>query len=327
MSKRNQILAGILLAQVLLAVFVFWPRSAPASVGAPLFADFKASDVTALKISDSDKNVVELQKLGNDWVLSGADNFPADSSKVTPVLDKIAAIKTNRLVTRTSDSHKRLQVANDDFLRKVEFTLASGATHTLFIGSAPGTRATHVRADQQNDVYLASDLSSYELGAQAGSWIKTVYVSITQTEMIGLTITNITGTLQLTKDVSGTWTLNNLPAGAPLNTSAVTSLVSQAANVTLLQPVGKQAKPEYGLDKPLATVTAQIKPADQPVTTLTLLVGAKDPTDNSYYAKSSASAYIVKVSEYSVRDFITKTAPDFIQPPTPTPAPNATPGT
>ncbi|WP_343409265.1 hypothetical protein [Candidatus Amarolinea dominans] len=29
MSKRNQILAGILLAQVLLAVFVLWPRSAP----------------------------------------------------------------------------------------------------------------------------------------------------------------------------------------------------------------------------------------------------------------------------------------------------------
>jgi len=325
MSKRNQILAGILLAQVLLAVIVLWPRSAPASAGAPLFADFKASDVTALKITDNDKNVVEIKKSGSEWVLPSADDFPVDGSKVTPVLDKIAAIKTNRLVTRTSDSHKRLQVAADDFLRKVEFTLASGATHTLLVGSAPGTRATHVRADQQNDVYLASDLSSYELGAQDASWIKTTYVTITQTEMIGLTITNITGTLQFSKDVSGTWALNNLPAGAPLNTGAVTSLVSQVANVTLLKPVGKQDKPEYGLDKPQATVTVQIKPADRPVTTLTLTIGAKDATDNSYYVKSSASAYIVKASEYSVRDFVTKTVQDFIQPPTPTPAPNATP--
>lgn len=326
MSKRNQILAGILLAQVLLAVFVLWPRSAPASAGAPLFADFEASDVTSLKISDQDKNMVELKKLGSDWVLADADSFPVDASKVTPILDKIAAIGTNRLVTRTSDSHKRLQVAADDFLRKVEFTLSSGAAHTLFIGSAPGTRATHVRADQQSEVFLASDLSSYEVGAQETSWIKTTYVSITQTEMIGLTVTNITGTLQFSKDVSGAWMLDVLPAGAALDTGAVTSLVSQAANVTLLKPLGKQAKPEYGLDKPQAIVTARVKSGDQPITTLTLTIGAKDPTDNSYYVKSSASEYIVKVSEYSVRDFVTKTAQDFVQPPTPTPAPNTTPG-
>ena len=326
MSKRNQILAGILLAQALLAVFVLWPRSAPASAGAPLFADFEASDVTSLKISDQDKNMVELKKLGSDWVLADADSFPVDASKVTPILDKIAAIKTNRLVTRTSDSHKRLQVAADDFLRKVEFTLSSGAAHTLFIGSAPGTRATHVRADQQSEVFLASDLSSYEVGAQETSWIKTTYVSITQTEMVGLTVTNITGTLQFSKDVSGAWTLDVLPAGAALDTGAVTSLVSQAANVTLLKPLGKQAKPEYGLDKPQATVAVRFESGDQPVATLTLTIGAKDPTDNSYYVKSSASEYIVKVSEYSVRDFVTKTAQDFVQPPTPTPAPNTTPG-
>lgn len=323
MSKRNQILAGILLAQVLLAVFVLWPRSAPASAGAPLFADFKASDVTSLKISDRDQHVVELKRVGSDWVLAAADDFPADASKVTPILDKIAAIKTNRLVTRTSDSHKRLQVAADDFLRKVEFTLAGGAVHTLFIGSAPGARATHVRADQQNEVFLASDLSSYEVGAQESSWIKTTYVSITQTDMIGLTVANITGTLQFSKDVSGTWTLAGLPAGAALDTGAVSSLVSQAANVTLLEPLGKQNKPEYGLDKPQATVTARVKSGDQPVTTLTLTIGAKDTADNSYYVKSSASEYIVKVSEYSVRDFIAKTAPDFVQPPSP--APNTTP--
>ncbi len=326
MSKRNQILAGILLAQALLAVFVLWPRSAPASAGAPLFADFEASDVTSLKISDQDKNMVELKKLGSDWVLADADSFPVDASKVTPILDKIAAIKTNRLVTRTSDSHKRLQVAADDFLRKVEFTLSSGAAHTLFIGSAPGTRATHVRADQQSEVFLASDLSSYEVGAQETSWIKTTYVSITQTEMVGLTVTNITGTLQFSKDVSGAWTLDVLPAGAALDTGAVTSLVGQAANVTLLKPLGKQAKPEYGLDKPQATVAVRFESGDQPVATLTLTIGAKDPTDNSYYVKSSASEYIVKVSEYSVRDFVTKTAQDFVQPPTPTPAPNTTPG-
>lgn len=60
---------------MLLAVFVLWPRSAPTSTGAPL-ADFKASDVTGLKISDQDKNMVELKKLGSDWVLADADSFP-----------------------------------------------------------------------------------------------------------------------------------------------------------------------------------------------------------------------------------------------------------
>ncbi len=317
MTKRNQILAGILVAQLALIAVVFWPRSAPASANAPLFADLKAADVTALKISDNNQNVIELKKSGSDWVLPAADDFPADASKITPILDKLAAIKTNRLVTRTGDSHKRLQVAADDFLRKVELTLAGGAAHTLFIGSAPGSRATHVRADQQNEVYLASDLASYDVGAQATSWVQPTYVSITPTELIGLTVTNITGTLQFTKDVSGTWSLVGLPAGETLETSAVNSLTSQASSITLLKPVGKQAKPEYGLDAPLATVTAQIKPTDQPVTTLTVTIGVRDASDNSYYIRSSASAFIVKASEYSVRDFVNKTLADFLLKPTP----------
>ncbi|MBK6432363.1 hypothetical protein [Candidatus Amarolinea dominans] len=38
----------------------------------------------------------------------------------------------------------------------------------------------------------------------------------------------------------------------------------------------------------------RVKSGDQPITTLTLTIGAKDATDNSYYVKSSASEYIVK---------------------------------
>lgn len=89
--------------------------------------------------------------------------------------------------------------------------------------------------------------------------------------------------------------------------AAVTSLVSQAANVTLLKPLGKQAKPEYGLDKPQAIVTksSASSRAIEPITTLTLRSAPKTRLITAI-VKSSASEYIVKVSEYSVRDFVTK---------------------
>ncbi len=60
------------------------------------------------------------------------------------------------------------------------------------------------------------------------------------------------------------------------------------------------------------------------VETYTLRVGAKDDEDNSYVVSSSESPYYVRVSNYTVKDFVERTRDDFLeQPPTPTPEPTS----
>ncbi|MBE7467820.1 MAG: DUF4340 domain-containing protein [Anaerolineales bacterium] len=315
MSKFNQILAITLVAQVALAAFLFWPRPAASGGGGFLLPDYKAADVTRLTISDSEGKTLALAKNGENWVLPEAGDFPADSTKVTSLLDKIEKVRTNRLVTQTEGSHARLKVAADDFNSLLDISLKEGAGHKLYIGSSAGASATHVRADDRPEVYLTGDLTSFDANTRASAWIDTLYFTAPQTATIGLTLENANGTFEFVKE-GEKWTLKGLKAGEVFDENNFTSLFSQASGINMTEPLGQTEEPAYGLDKPLATVT--LKTADK---TYTLTIGAKSDEDNSYVIKSSESPYYVRVAEFTAQTFTEKKRDDFLQPP-----PTAEPG-
>ncbi|MDH4136910.1 MAG: DUF4340 domain-containing protein, partial [Anaerolineae bacterium] len=266
-------------------------------------------------IADADGNSIQLKKVSENWVLPDADDYPAQADKITPLLDKIVGLTTGRLVTRTDASHKRLQVAPDDFMSRIDFETADGTKGTLYLGSSPRYGATHFRVDGQSETYLTSELSAWETKTDAASWVDTVYLSVPQDDITKLTLENANGTFTFTKDDEGTWTMDGLAADETLDEAKVTSLIQRAATVNMIQPLGKEEQAAYGMDEPNAVVT--LKTGDK---TITLRVGAQDPTDKSYVVISSESPYYVRVSEYSVKSLVEDTRDDFLQvPPTPTP--------
>lgn len=319
MNKLQRILLGALAAQLVLAVIVFWPRAATGGAGSPLL-NIKTEDVSGLTISDDQGRTVKLAKAGDGWIAASAADYPADATKITPVLDKLAAITAGQPVAQTAASHAQLQVADNKFVRKIEISTASGAS-TLYLGSASGARATHVRLAGQDAVYLARDVATWELGGDVLSWINAAYLSVPTADVTAFTVKNASGEFAFTKNEAGAWTLAGLAEGETLNAGAVTTLLNQAANVRLTAPLGKTADPAYGLAQPSATVTLTAKSGDQ-TRTITLTVGAKNATDNSYVVKSSESPYYVRVAELSVKDLVEKARDGLLQqPPTPTATP------
>ncbi|TEU17985.1 MAG: DUF4340 domain-containing protein [Anaerolineales bacterium] len=315
MKRHNQILAGILVIQIILGIVVFWPKSAATGASEPLFPDMEVGDIVDLAIADADDNSVQLKKVSGDWVLPDADDYPAQADKITPLLDKMVGLTTGRLVTRTDASHKRLQVAPDDFMRRIDFETADGTKHTFYLGSSPRYGTTHFRVDGQSETYLTSELSTWETKADAASWVDTAYLSVSQDDVTKMTLENTNGTFTFTKDDEGTWTMDGLAADETLDENKVTSLIQRAASVNMTSPLGKEKKATYGMDEPNAVVT--LETGDK---TITLRVGAKEPDANRYVVISSESPYYVRVSEYSVKDLVEKTRDDFLQvPPTPTP--------
>jgi hypothetical protein len=332
-KRHNQILAGVLAVQIILSVVVFWPRSVATGAGEPIFPDLAADDVVALSIADADGNTVVLQKTVGDWALPEADDYPATADKVTSLLENIVGLATGRLVTQTDASHERLQVASDDFLRRIRFETADGAEHTLYLGSSPSYGATHFRVDGQNEVYLAADISVWDTNATADSWINPLYLSVTQADVTQITLENANGKLTFVKEEAeeeeedenaeggGAWTMRGLKADETLDEAQVTTVLRQAASVNVTEPLGKEALAEYGMDEPQAVVT--LETAEK---TVTLQVGAKDPDGDSYVVKSSESPYYVRVSGFSLNSLVENARDDFLQePPTPTPAPAPTP--
>jgi hypothetical protein len=310
MNRQNQILTVVLVVQLALAAAIFWPRAvASGAESGPLLANFKAADVVNLSISDADGNQMELSKKGDGWVLPQAGDFPADGDKITPLLDKIEGIKTNRLVTRTEASQKRLKVADDDFNRLLELTLSDGSSHKLYLGSSAGASATHVRADSESEVFLTGDLTAFDANAQASTWIDALFFSLPATATVSLTLENQNGTFEFEKQ-GETWAMRGLANDEVLKESEVTRLVNLASAVRMTEPIGQEEQATFGLAEPLATAT--LKTADK---TYVLKVGAKNEEDNSYVLSSSESPYFVRVAQFTGDAFVTPTRDSFLEPP------------
>jgi len=324
MKKRhNQILVGILVVQIILSVVVFWPRSSAAVAGEPLFPDLESGDVVALTITDANGDEIRLSKVDGGgstepagvWVLPDVDDYPAQADKITPLLDGITGLTTGRLVTRTDASQERLQVAPDDFQRRIEFETQAGTTYILYLGSSPSYGATHFRVGGQSETYLTDAISTWETGATAASWIDAAYLSVTLADVNKVTLENHNGTFVFVRAEEDNWTMEGLAEDETLTETNVTATIRQAASLNIIDPLGKAEQASYGMDEPNAVATLETDAG-----TITLRVGAKDPGDNSYVVISSESPYYVRVSEYSVRNLVENTRDNFLElPPTPTP--------
>jgi len=301
-------LIGLLVLQIALGVFVFWPKSTGAVESEPLFSELEVSDIFALTIADAEGNSVRLEKVDGDWVMPEADNYPAQADKIAPFLEKLIGLTTDRLVTRTDASHARLQVAADDFVRRVEIVTTDGEKHTLYLGSSPRYGALHFRLKGQDEAYLTSDLTTWEANAEASAWVDAAYVSFPQADVYRMRLENANGSFELEKGGDGTWTMTDLADDESLDQTQVTALLRRAASVNLTRPLGKDERPEYGLDEPNAVAVLETM-----TDTLTLRVGAKVNEGGSYFVKSSQSPYYVEVAEPAVKALLENTRDSFLQ--------------
>ncbi|MBI5567830.1 MAG: DUF4340 domain-containing protein [Chloroflexi bacterium] len=316
MNRRNRILAGVLAVQLVIAVVVFVPRVLPSqSAAAPLLGTLQVADVAGLAIQEQGGKRVDLVKKNGAWVLPAGDDYAASPDKVAAFVEKLIGLKTDPLVTRTANSHARLQVSDTTYVRKVDLTLADGGVTSLFLGSASGG-ATHLRLDGHDEVYLARGLNSFEASTDMASWIDATYVSVPQDQILSATIENAQGKFEFAKDAQDQWTLKGLTADQAFNPDSVVTMMARLSSITMVKPLGKTAKPEYGLDKPTATVTVILSDTASTRVT-TLKIGMKD-ADGNYPMISSDSTYYVSVAGFNVDGYVTAKLDTFLVVPTPT---------
>lgn len=314
MTSLQKVLAIVLVLQVILAGIIFWIQRPVSVESGPLLSDFETEKVAALKIENSEGDSVELAKLNGAWVLSSGGDYPADQDAVRTLLDKLAAIQTDRLVTRTKDSHKRLQVAADDFSRQVQLELGDGATVDMFFGSSPNPRSIHVRLADQDEVFLTGELLSHEVDAVVGNWIDPTYVNLDREQVSVMTLENTNGVFELQK-TDDEWTLSGLEEGEEFDPAGVNSLLGQLANMRMTAPLGTEEQPEYGLDDPLAFLAVTVEDKAGAERSYTLAVGAHDLESDTYVVKWSGSDYYVTVARFSGDRLIEITRDDFIAEP------------
>ncbi len=167
MNTRIGLLGAVLAAQVLIIAVLLISSGVGAGEEARSLLPFEPVRTVSLDIATEDEEV-GLARDDDGWRLDGG--LPADDGKVGEVLEKLAKASAAWPVATSASSAERFEVTEENFQRRLVVESESGETATLYLGSSPGYRRVHARADGADEVY-SIDFSNYEAPADVDQWL------------------------------------------------------------------------------------------------------------------------------------------------------------
>ncbi len=329
-SKLNRMLGVALVAQLVLLVGVSFAKDEPKMAApAKVFPEFVADKVTEIEISgdaatggagEPSFKSVKLTKNGNTWGVATADGYPVDAAKIATLLENVGKMKSSGEVVSKESYYKKLEVADDDYQRKVTLT-HDGKALAFFLGSSPGFKRVHLRKVGEKDVRLVDGVSVWDVGYRAADWVERAYLKVPEADVWGVTVENGKGRFQLERAPSGEWAVLGAKPDQVVKKTAVDELVRKVAAINLEEPIGKSTKPEYGLDRAQATITLVTGTSTiagtppRSTTTQVVKVGAKAGEANAYYVHASTSDYVVTAPGWSIEALNTKAVGELFESP------------
>jgi hypothetical protein len=252
-------------------------------------------------------DTIALTKKGDEWIITSAADYPAEKKNVEKVLKELVGLKAGEPIASNAANHNALKVGEKEYGRRVKVTTSSGVK-SLVLGNGPG-QSVHVRVDNKDDVYRARGLSIWTLSTSLSSYLDTNYLKIDKDKLSSVQVTNPKGELNFTKE-GDNWMLAQLPPGGMPDQKKIDQYIGSVSKLTMNEPIGKEAKPEYGLDsgtKVKLTFTEDDKPK-----TVSYSIGAKKD-DSYFYGKADDKDYVVTLSKWITEDAREKIAADFLK--------------
>jgi hypothetical protein len=294
-----RILSAVLVFQVILAFWTWWPRDHAELVPHPLL-ELDPAAITAIEIArrptsgedeataPSDLDWLRLERDGERWRIASADGYPADPAKVNQLVGRLLGMQVRSPIATTRPSHNALGVGEREYGRRVRIR-ADGFDRELVIGAAR-SNSVNVRFADEDAVYLASGLSEFSLADTPSSYWATDYVRVAPGDVRSFVVENDRGTVLAERSEEG-WTLADAPEDARVDTDAIDELLGRVTTLPLVEPVGTEMLPEHGLEEG-PRITWTLDAEDQTVTG-GYRVGAVE--GGNAFAKSDGDAFVVKV--------------------------------
>jgi len=342
-NRRNRALLALLVVQLLLlAALTISNGAVEQRQIQPLLAPMTAASIDRLSIAETADEALQFARGVEGWVLPEADDFPLNSAKIDDMLARLLALDTRRLIASNPANFPRLEVADDDFRRRL--VLQSGdASMTVYLGGSGGADTVYARRDGDNAVYLGTGLNAWELSLQLSSWLDANVVNVPVDDLLEIRVDNAQGQFTFLREGDG-WLYTGLGDGELFDDTGMSNLARNAAALPMQAPLGLAVQPDYGLAQPSVTVTVRYQEplppaadADEPPDTDT--AAADDMRENSYSLRFGATLasgdvvlqasnfdYIVAVRESLLSSFKDMNHADLLQAPSENEAEERAPG-
>src|SRR5262245_35035083 len=256
MDKRIPTLAIVLAAQLVLTIVVLWWQSEGHAKDTKPFLTVDRTAVDRITIDDGDGKSLVIAKSGDGWKLPSVHDLPADTQKVTDMLDKLVAGGATWPVATTDSAAKRFEVTDKKFQRRIRLAKGDDALVDVYLGTSPGFRKVHARLADDSSIY-AITFANYDATTKAQDWLSKSLIapdgSVTAIER--------PGAWQLSKDGEA-WKLAGLADGQTTSEDKVRDIASKLENLRVIDVADDAALKSIADATPtveLAATTAKSK--------------------------------------------------------------------
>ncbi|MGJ5075311.1 DUF4340 domain-containing protein [Bradyrhizobium oligotrophicum] len=306
------LLTALLGGQLALALTFAVNRSDHAAFDAkePLVA-FAPSKVDQVAIDDDAGHTVTLARKDGKWVIPALADFPADTTKVNGLLDRIAGLKKGWPIAKTEAAAERFKVTEKVHERRVVLTSGGSRVGELLVGTSPAYRQVHVRAGDASPVF-AVELATYDIGAEPSAWMQHDILDTPRDKIASVNVGDVT-----IDGKDGKFTLAGLGKDEKPRPDKIDALVSAMAHPPFDNVRGKGKAALAQTDAPDVTVT--LKRTDGSALTYRY----KKDAGGGYLFTRSAKDYLFHVNADAAAPVVQATRAALIEPPKPDKAPDA----
>ena len=254
MKKIITLCLVVLAAQIGLTVWTHWPKPEEGqSVSNGPLLRFNPGSINEILVEDAAGHSLSVKKVQQQWVLPGQGDFPADSSRIQTLLERLAAMQRGWPEASTTEAAVRFRVAAGQFEHRLTLRQDGTDQSKVYFGTSPGLRKLYLRVDGDREI-LAMALTPQDLDSQPDNWIDTKVLHVDPAKIKRLVLPAVT----LVKQDNGLQ-----PEGLGEQEEVVKeqrdSLVKTAAGLTVRGLLGQERKPAYGLDKPILRYSIELE--------------------------------------------------------------------
>ncbi len=242
MNRHIPLLAGLLVAQLLLALILFWPKSQDA--GLVNWPSLEAAEVTEIQLSSADGETLVLQRQTAGWMLTDWKDpaqaqalletpLPADANRVRTLLAQLTVNPGSWPVASSQSAARRFGVDDAGFAHRVQLRVAAETRLDLLLGTSPAFRRMHGRL-AGSDAILNLELAGHEISARADDWLDKGALrpegALDQVQLVAMPTEAGTQSLTLQRE-GDNWHLLDATSVPTLDQGAVDALLSRLRNL------------------------------------------------------------------------------------------------
>jgi hypothetical protein len=347
-TKTNLVLAALCATQLVVLLIVgASEQPAPARsaadaavAGKKPFAGLAVEAVASIECKKREAAAIRLEKSTRKegdqekttWTLADRDGAPAQASKAEEILATLKKISLTRVVTRQPKRYAGLNVADEATDLHVVVKAADGRVLAdVRLGETRDYSSLHARFAGDDAVYATTGAGLYDFAAEAQSTAETEFLKLDPTKIARIRVKHDGAEFEAVKETpaSRPATPESRPESGPasqpaappapfwitkgptpekLDSAKMETWLRGVAQLALSEPIGKERKPEYGFEKPTATLVLVLDDGRE----TEVKIGAERKDQYDWYAVASGNDRVVTVKSYNVTDWFKKTVKDLL---------------